>query len=55
METIDPLIQKVSIHGGHSGQYCCHAEDTLEEIVLAYIEHGYTWVGLTEHMPAKET
>ena len=28
-----------------------HAEDSLEEIVRAYIDHGYTWVGITEHMP----
>lgn len=41
----------VSIHGGHSGQFCSHADDTLEEIVLAYIARGYPWVGITEHMP----
>ncbi|MGA6926671.1 MAG: histidinol-phosphatase [Desulfosarcina sp.] len=41
----------VSVHGGHSGQFCGHATDTLEEIVLAYIAHGYPWVGITEHMP----
>ena len=42
---------RVSVHGGHSGEFCGHAEDTLEEIVRAYIAHGYTWVGITEHMP----
>ena len=41
----------VSVHGGHSGQFCSHAADTLEEIVQAYIHHGYMWVGITEHMP----
>ncbi len=41
----------VSVHGGHSGQFCGHAKDTLEEIVLAYIDHRYPWVGITEHMP----
>jgi histidinol-phosphatase (PHP family) len=41
----------VSIHGGHSGQFCSHASNTLEEIVLAYIDQGYPWVGITEHMP----
>jgi histidinol-phosphatase (PHP family) len=41
----------VSIHGGHSGQFCNHASDTLEAVVLAYIDHGYPWVGITEHMP----
>ena len=43
--------QPVSIHGGHSGQFCGHAKDTLEEIVLAYIDQRYPWVGITEHMP----
>lgn len=41
----------VSIHGGHSGQFCAHAKDTLESVLLAYIERGYAWVGITEHMP----
>lgn len=44
-------IERVSIHGGHSGQFCNHAKDTLEEIVQAYIDQGFAWVGLTEHMP----
>ena len=43
--------QPVSIHGGHSGQFCNHANNTLEEIVLTYIREGYPWVGITEHMP----
>lgn len=43
---------KVSVHGGHSGQFCNHAEDSLEEIVLAYISAGFSWFGVTEHMPA---
>jgi len=41
----------VSVHGGHSGQFCSHAKDTLEAIVQAYMEQGYPWVGITEHMP----
>ncbi|MXX02780.1 MAG: histidinol-phosphatase [Gemmatimonadetes bacterium] len=43
--------ERVSVHGGHSGEFCGHAEDSLEEIVRAYIAHGYAWVGITEHMP----
>ena len=43
--------QPVSVHGGHSGQFCNHASDTLEEIIRAYIDKGYPWVGITEHMP----
>jgi histidinol-phosphatase (PHP family) len=41
----------VSVHGGHSGQFCHHATDTLEEIVRSYITHGFAWVGITEHVP----
>lgn len=41
----------VSVHGGHSGQFCHHATNTLEEIVLRYIELGFPWVGITEHAP----
>ncbi|MDR3630414.1 MAG: histidinol-phosphatase [Desulfocapsaceae bacterium] len=41
----------VSVHGGHSGQFCHHATDSLEEIIRAYISHGFAWVGITEHVP----
>jgi histidinol-phosphatase (PHP family) len=41
----------VSIHGGHSGQFCNHAQDTLEAVIQAYITKGFAWVGITEHMP----
>jgi histidinol-phosphatase (PHP family) len=44
-------VQRVSVHGGHSGEFCCHAMDSLEEIVVAYIEQGFEWVGITEHVP----
>ena len=43
--------QLVSVHGGHSGQFCLHAKDSLEEIVRAYLTKGFAWVGLTEHVP----
>ncbi len=42
----------VSVHGGHSGQFCHHATDTLEEIIQLYIAEGFSWVGITEHSPA---
>jgi histidinol-phosphatase (PHP family) len=44
-------IQLVSIHGGHSGQFCSHASDSLEEIIQCYIEKQFSWVGITEHTP----
>lgn len=43
--------QYVSVHGGHSGQFCHHAKDSLEEIIQSYISHGFPWVGITEHVP----
>lgn len=42
----------VSVHGGHSGQYCHHATDFLEEIIQLYIAKEFPWVGITEHAPA---
>jgi len=47
-------VELVSAHGGHSGQFCQHATDTLEDIILAYIRKGFSWVGITEHMPPTE-
>lgn len=44
-------IERVSIHGGHSGQFCSHAKDSLEEVVQAYLALDFDWVGITEHMP----
>lgn len=41
----------ISLHGGHSGEFCCHASDTLEEIIAAYIRKGFSCVGITEHIP----
>ena len=46
-------IKLVSVHGGHSGSFCGHALDTLEDIVERYIELGFEWICLTEHMPAE--
>ena len=42
----------VSVHGGHSGQFCNHATDSLEEIIQTYIKKNFRWVGITEHAPA---
>ncbi|PID76529.1 MAG: histidinol phosphatase [Deltaproteobacteria bacterium] len=44
-------VELVSVHGGHSGQFCHHAKDSLEEIVGEYVRKGYSWVGITEHAP----
>lgn len=47
-------VELVSAHGGHSGQFCSHADGALEDIVLAYIEKGFSWIGITEHIPPAE-
>lgn len=44
-------MTRISLHGGHSGQYCDHARDTLADIVASYHRAGFECVGLTEHMP----
>jgi len=44
-----------SFHGGHSGQFCSHAKDRLEDIVLRAIELGFTHYGLSEHSPRLST
>jgi histidinol-phosphatase (PHP family) len=48
---MNKITELISLHGGHSGEFCSHARDTLEEMVLAYIEQGFNRVGITEHMP----
>lgn len=46
-----PAGARVSVHGGHSGEFCGHAADSLADIVAAYADRNFAWVGLTEHMP----
>jgi histidinol-phosphatase (PHP family) len=41
----------ISLHGGHSGEFCSHAAGTLEEVIRSYVGQGFTRVGITEHMP----
>ena len=47
-------FDKVSVHGGHSGTYCGHAQDNLQQVVARYAECGFAWVCLTEHMPPQQ-
>lgn len=42
---------KVSLHGGHSGQFCDHAKGSLRELVEAAIESGMPIYGMSEHGP----
>ena len=42
-----------SFHGGHSGEFCCHAKDSLREVLDAYVAAGFTHVAITEHLPSR--
>ena len=42
---------KVSLHGGHSGDYCDHAKGALRDVIEAAIAQGYHTFGVSEHAP----
>lgn len=44
----------VSLHGGHSGEFCDHAQDRLEQLVQGAVALGMATYGLTEHAPRVE-
>ena len=41
-------------HHSHSGQFCGHAENQLEEIVQTAIAKKMDVYAMTEHMPRRE-
>lgn len=45
---------RISLHGGHSGEFCEHAEGTLRSVVEAAVAGGLTTFGLSEHAPRSE-
>ncbi|MFU8768622.1 MAG: histidinol-phosphatase HisJ family protein [Desulfotignum sp.] len=45
------LSGPISLHGGHAGEFCCHAKDPLTDIIEQYIQLGFHQVGITEHIP----
>lgn len=45
----------VSLHGGHSSDYCDHASDTLSDMIRAAVDRGMTTFGISEHAPRFET
>jgi len=47
-------LWKVSLHGGHSGDFCKHGHDTLREMLDAAVSFGYTTFGVTAHSPATD-
>ena len=44
----------VSLHGGHSGEFCDHGRGTLREVIEAAAACGYHTFGVTEHAPRVE-
>ncbi|MDE2125455.1 MAG: histidinol-phosphatase HisJ family protein [Armatimonadetes bacterium] len=48
------LAWKVSLHGGHSSQFCDHASSTLDEMLRAAAAFGYAAFGVSEHAPRSE-
>ncbi|MFA6240329.1 MAG: histidinol-phosphatase [Candidatus Hydrogenedentales bacterium] len=42
---------KVSLHGGHCGEFCDHAVGTLREVLDAAIAQGFSTYGVSEHVP----
>jgi histidinol-phosphatase (PHP family) len=45
---------KVSLHGGHSGEFCEHAAGDLREVLEAAVAAGYHTFGVSEHAPRSE-
>ena len=45
------LPWKVSLHGGHCGNYCEHATGSLQEILDAAVAEQFSVYGLSEHAP----
>lgn len=42
---------RVSLHGGHSGEFCGHARGRLEEVLEAAVAAGFAVFGISEHAP----
>jgi histidinol-phosphatase (PHP family) len=45
---------RVSLHGGHSGEFCDHGHGTLRQNIEAAVEFGYHTFGVAEHAPRSE-
>ena len=48
------MKRRISIHGGHSRDFCSHARDPLEDIIQTYLKRGFSEVGIVEHMPPSD-
>ena len=45
---------RVSLHGGHSSDFCDHAHSPLREMLEAAVAAGYQTFGVSEHAPHSE-
>jgi len=45
---------KVSLHGGHSGEFCEHAKESLRQVLEAAATAGYHTFGVSEHAPRSQ-
>lgn len=45
---------RVSLHGGHSSDFCDHASSLLREMLEAAVAAGYHTFGVSEHAPHSE-
>ncbi len=45
---------RVSLHGGHSGEFCDHAEGALREVLDAAVASDFAIYGVSEHAPRDE-
>ena len=50
-----PEPWRVSLHGGHSGEFCEHATGRLSEVLEAAVAAGYHTFGVSEHAPRSES
>ena len=53
-QVMSPVPWRVSLHGGHSGEFCEHATGTLRGILEAAVAGGFSTFGVSEHAPRTE-
>ena len=53
-QVMRPAPWRVSLHGGHSGEFCEHATGTLRGILEAAVAGGFSTFGVSEHAPRTE-
>ncbi len=53
MSTLSPAWM-VSLHGGHSGEFCEHARGTLRATLERAVQVGFHAYGITEHAPRRD-